>query len=242
MLTKAKSVSAEKRRRFYKTAETAAAEGGFHVLLDGRPIRTPEGGRMLLPTLALAGLVADEWAAQGEHIDLGTMTATRLAFTALDRAPAVRVEVADDVARYAGSDVISYFAEAPEALVAREQAEWTPLLEWARRELGVGLRPVAGIIHQDQPQAAVDRVRDLALEHDDFRLTGLANAAGLLGSAVLALALARGRLAGEQAFELSRLDEAFQEERWGIDEDAAARTDGLRAEARVLDRWFKSLG
>ena len=242
MLTKAKSVSAEKPRRFYKTAEAAPAEEGFHVLLDGRTIRTPAGTRMQLPTLALAGLIAGEWAAQDERIDIATMTATRLAYTALDRAPEVREEVAADLARFAGADVLTYFAHEPEELVARERAGWTPLLDWAREALGVQLHPVAGIVHQSQPQAALERVRTLALDHDDFRLTGLANAAGLMGSAVLAFALARGRLAGEEAFELSRLDEAFQEERWGLDEEAAARNTAMRAEARVLERWFKSLG
>ena len=76
---------------------------------------------------------------------------------------------------------------------------------------------------------------------DDFALTGLAHATALFGSAVLGLALQRGRLSGEEAFALSRLDEAFQEEQWGVDAEAAERTQKLAAEAVMLERWFAAL-
>ena len=169
------------------------------------------------------------------------MTATRLAFTALDRAPEARREVADEVARYAGSDVLCYYADGPEALVERELSHWLPVLEWAQEALGLTFVRAQGILHQPQPAETLERVRVLALELSDFELTGLVNAAGLYGSAVLAFAVQRDKLGGEAAFELSRLDEAFQEQRWGIDEEAAAHTARLRQEAAVLEQWFRAL-
>ena len=242
MLTRAKPQTAERPKRFYAIAEPGAVEGGFGVLLDGRPVRTPAGGRMKLPNPALAQLLAAEWAAQGEHIVIADMPATRLAFTALDRAPEAREAIAEEVARFAGADVICYFAEGPDSLVEHEIAHWGPMLDWAAEALGLQLVRVAGLIHQPQPEATLERVRELALELGDFELTGLVNAAGLFGSAILALALQRGRLGGQAAFDLSRLDEAFQEERWGVDEEAAARTVRQRSEAVMLDRWFAVLG
>ena len=119
--------------------------------------------------------------------------------------------------------------------------EWTPWRDWAALELGVHLEPAEGIIHRPQDPAAIARVRDLALRLDDFALTGLATAVPLLGSAVLGLAVQRGVLSGEAAFDLSRLDEAFQERQWGVDAEAAERTAGRRAEALLLDRWFRAL-
>ncbi|NWP70527.1 hypothetical protein, partial [Escherichia coli] len=76
---------------------------------------------------------------------------------------------------------------------------------------------------------------------NDFRLTGLATAVPLLGSAVLGLALEQGALSGEEAFDLSRIDELFQEEQWGVDAEAAERTEARRAEASLLERWFSAL-
>ena len=231
----------EKPRRFYKAVETAPGEEGFVVLLDGRAVRTPGGARLVLPTAAAAQQVAEDWAAQGEFIEMGAMHAQRLANTAVDAVPAAREPTADSVAGFAASDLLCYRAEAPEALVLRQAERWDPLLERARAELGLDFACVGGIIHRPQPEATLARVRSYALGLDDFRLAGLAFGTALFGSAVLGLAVARGWLSGEAAFDLSRLDEAWQEEHWGVDEEAAERTARLAGEARMLGRWFEAL-
>jgi chaperone required for assembly of F1-ATPase len=220
----------------------AERAGGWAITLDGRTPKTPAHAQLVLPTEAAARLVAEEWAAQGEFIHPATMPATRLASTAIDRVRLAREAVAEEIAAYAGSDLLCYLADHPTSLAVEQAREWTPWRDWAALELGVVLEPAEGIIHRAQDPAAVARVQDLALRLDDFALTGLATAVPLLGSAVLGLALHRGALSGEAAFELSRLDEAFQERQWGIDEEAAERTAGRRAEAVLLDRWFRALG
>lgn len=232
--------SEERLKRFWKVVDLSEGEGGWTVLLDGRAPKTPAHAKLTLPTGAAARLVADEWAAQGEFIDPATMPATRLASTAIDRVSQVREAVADEVAAYAGTDLLCYPAEAPGSLVEQQAREWGPWRDWAR-ELGVPLALAAGITHKPQDPAAVARVRELALELDDFALTGLAAVTPLLGSAVLGLAVQRGVLGGELAFDLSRIDEAFQESRWGVDEENALRTAARRAEAVLFDRWFRSL-
>lgn len=231
----------QKPRRFYKAVTVGEIEGGFAPLLDGRSPRTPAGNKLVAPTRALAQILADEWDAQKVVIDATQMPALRLAATAIDRVSKVREEVADEVARYAGSDLICYRAEAPASLVAAQAQGWDPLLAWAADDLGVALDPTLGIVHRAQPDASLSRVRALALELDDFGLTALAQAAGLLGSAVLALALQRGRLDGQGAHDAARLDEAHQEERWGVDHEAAERTAYRLAETLLLERWFRAL-
>jgi chaperone required for assembly of F1-ATPase len=228
-------------KRFYKIAQAALQDGGFAVLLDGRAVRTPGKGRLLLPTEALADLIAAEWSAQGETIELAGMHATRLAFTAADRIAAARDQTVAEIVQFAGSDLLCYFATAPQALVQRQTAQWGPVLDWADRTLGVRLEPVAGIIHRPQPAESLARIQSICAEVDDFTLAGLAYATGLYGSAVLALAVFKGELSGEAAFEVSRLDEAFQEEQWGVDDDAAVRTARRRREAVMLDHWFSTL-
>ena len=228
-------------RRFYKAVTTAPKDEGFAVLLDGRTPRTPGGKPLVAPTQALAQLLAAEWDAQADFIQLDGMHAVRLANTVLDRIPEVRDETAAEVARYAGADVLCYFAEHPASLVARQQAEWGAILDWAAADLGVEMRRVSGLLHQPQSDETLERVRALAAAEDDFALAGLAFAAPLFGSGILALAVRRGRLTAPQAYELSRLDEAFQEERWGVDEDAGARTARLRDEAAMIGGWFAAL-
>lgn len=231
----------EKPRRFYKAVEVAEVDGGFEVRLDGRSLRTPKAQRLTLPTRALAELVAEEWAAQGDHIEAATMHATRLANTAMEAIPAARDETADQVASYAGSDLLHYFAEAPAGLLARQQAHWGPVLALAEAEAKLTFVRASGIVHREQPADSLARVKQIAVELDDFGLAGLAFGAALFGSAILSIAVLRGWLTGDQAYELSRLDEAWQEEQWGIDDEAAERTARLHVEAKALERWFRGL-
>ncbi len=228
-------------RRFYQEAAVAERDGGFEVRLDGRGVKTPAGAPLVLPTEALAGLVCAEWYAQGDAIDAETMPAHRLAVTVIDRTAGAGAALAREVARYAGADVLCYLAEAPQALVEAERAAWTPMLDWARDTLGVTLRQCQGVTLLAQPAEALVRVETLAAELDRFTLAGVAVAAPLFGSAILALALQRGRLDAAAALTLSRFDEAFQEARWGIDAEAAERTARLYAEAELLGRWFRAL-
>ena len=233
--------SASLPRRFYKTAVSEPFESEFAVMLDGRAVRTPRQARLVLPTRKLAGLIAEEWAGQGEAIALAEMPATRLAFTAADRIAGARDQTVREIVNFAGSDLLCYLADAPSSLVERQTRRWGAVLDWAREDLGLEFVRVSGIIHQPQPAQTLDRVADIAGAVDDFALAGLALAAGLFGSAVLALALWRDQLDGDAAFEFSRLDEAFQEEQWGVDDEAVARTARRRAEAEMLDRWFRAL-
>lgn len=215
--------------------------GGFTVLLDARTLRAPKGAQVVLPTRALADQVAEEWAGQGETLNLAAMHATRLANTALELIPQAREATADAIAEYAASDLLCYYAVAPAGLLERQQRLWGPILDRAEAEAGLRFIRAAGIVHQSQPPDTLAQVKAIALAEDDFGLTGLAFGAALFGSAVLAIALLHGWLSGEEAFDLSRLDEAWQEEKWGVDAEAAERTARLRGEAAMLERWFRGL-
>ena len=228
-------------RRFYKEAGLAEGEGGYVLVLDGRPARTPAKRPLRIGDEAVARALADEWQDQRDEIDPSTMPLTRLANTAIDGVADRMADVAEETARYAGSDLLCYFAEAPEALVQRQEAHWGPVLRRAEEEIALAFVRAARTRHQAQPEATLARVKTLALESHDFGLAGLAFGAALFGSAILALALQRGWLNGEQAHALSRVDEAFQEEKWGIDEEAAERTARLLGEARMLERWLRAL-
>lgn len=228
-------------RRFYKAVTVAPSDGGFAVLLDGRSPKSPGGLSLVAPTRTLAELVAEEWGRQEEFILMARMPATRLAFTALEKTAPSRDALAEEFARYAGSDALCYFADQPEELIARQTAAWEPVLRWAEAEHNLAFERAAGVIHRPQPVRTLEQARALALAMDDFELIALLSATSLFGSALLALAVQRGRLTGEEAHDLARVDEAFQEERWGVDEEAAERTANRLAEARMLGAWFAAL-
>ena len=226
-------------KRFYKRAGTAAAAGGFAVVLDDRPVRTPAKAGLVLPNRPLAEAIAAEWRLQGERIEPATMPLMRLASTAIDRVAPQRDSVIDAVAAYAGTDLVCFRADGPAELAARQEAAWRPLLDWLDRRYGARLEVTAGIVPVPQGTAALDRLRAAVAAFDDFRLTALQTATAAAGSLAIGLALVEGELDARAAFAVSQVDEAFQLEQWGDDAEAAkgraALASELDAAARMID-------
>jgi chaperone required for assembly of F1-ATPase len=221
-------------RRFYTTAACAPSDSVFQLLLDGKPARTPAKRPLAVASLRIAEALAAEWNAQTVVLDPASMPLTRLVNSAVDGVADRPAEVRDEIVRYAGSDLICYRAEAPEALASRQAAAWDPLLAWAHDALGARLRPAAGVIHVDQPRASLEAVRAaLAGVDDTLELAALGAVTTLTGSAVIALALARGAVAADEAWAAGTLDETYQAEVWGVDEEAAERLVARRREFDV---------
>jgi chaperone required for assembly of F1-ATPase len=209
------------RKRFYTDVGVAEADGGFAVTLDGRPIKTPTGKAVTAPMHAIAGMIAAEWRAQGESIDPLTMPLTRFANSVAEVAERVDA-VADDVAKYLGSDLLFYRAGHPEALVAREAAYWDPVLAWAANALGAHFILSEGIVHVTQPEQAIKAARAV-FPADPWSVAALHVVTTLTCSALLALALVRGALDSDEVWAAAHVDDDWNVEKWGVDEEVAAR-------------------
>jgi len=215
------------RKRFYKGADVTEAANGFAVTLDGKPIRTPGRNSLVAPTRELADAVAKEWGAQSEFIDPMTMPLTRLANSAIDGVSANVQAVADDLAKYFGSDLLFYRAGFPEALVARQAQHWDPVLRWAADDLGAHFILTEGVMHVQQPETALAAAR-AALPSDAWRVAALHVITTLTGSAMLALALDRRALDAGQVWAAAHVDDDWSRETWGEDSEAEARLAARR--------------
>lgn len=209
-----------KPKRFWKEAKVAEVEGGFRVELDGRPVKTPAKTEVILPTRALGEAIAAEWDAQIEEVDPTKMPFTRMANSALDKVATQHDEVAEMLAEYGGTDLLCYRATSPAELIDRQAAAWDPLLEWAFDEMGTRLVTGAGVMHVAQDQAALAVLSDRVKAMDNFRLSAFHDLVGISGSLVLAFAAALNRQEIEAVWDLSRIDETWQEEQWGVDDEA----------------------
>src|SRR5712675_1936308 len=218
-----------RRKRFYASAGVVESPNGFAITLDDKPVRTPSGRPLVAPTREIADVIFAEWDAQKETIDPLTMPMTRLANSVVD-AVVDRVEaVTEDVAKYLGSDLLFYRAGHPEALAAREAAHWDPVLFWAANELGAHFILSEGIVHAAQPPQAISAARGV-FPADPWSVAALHVVTTLTGSALLSLALLHGVRDPDQVWTAAHVDEDWNIEKWGIDDEVAAR----RA-ARLVD-------
>lgn len=211
-------------KRFYKDVTVGSGEGGFIVQLDGKPVKTPGKVLLSLPTERAAQLVAAEFAAQGETLDLASMPAFRLVNTAIDGVANDPQAVLEDVLRFSSSDLLCYRADGPDTLVRRQNEAWDPVIDWAGSVLGARFLLAEGVIHVEQPRETIAAIGiHLGQRAEPLRLAALHVMTSLTGSALLALAVDFGELDAETAWNAAHVDEDFQAERWGQDAEALAR-------------------
>ncbi len=207
-------------KRFWDSVSVRPEGVGFGIYLDGRPLRTPQKSALILPTQALAAEVAAEWQAQKDQIKPETMPFTRMANSAIDKVAQQKTQVGELLAAYGDSDLLCYRAESPAELVLRQCAAWDPVLEWADDALDVRLLPRNGVVHI--AQSDTDNARLLARVHalSNFELAGFHDLVSLTGSLVLAFATTSGFRTPKEVWGLSRVDEDWQVEQWGEDQES----------------------
>lgn len=210
-----------KAKRFWKTAEVDARDDGFAVRLDGRPVKTPAKAPLVVPTEDMARAIAAEWDAQEDVINPHSMPVTRAANAAIDKVRHQHSEVAQMLADYGDADLLCYRAASPVELIRRQSEAWDPLLDWAEATFGVRLRTVTGVMHAPQDEAALAALTGPVHKMDAFTLTAFHDLVSLSGSLVIGFAALIGHRPPEALWQLSRVDEQWQAELWGVDEEAA---------------------
>jgi chaperone required for assembly of F1-ATPase len=226
-------------KRFWKDVTVEAEGDGWGIRLDRRPVNTPARAPLVVPTAALAEAIADEWRNAGDKIDPRAMPLTGLANAAIDRVAPDRKSFAEGLARYAEADLACYRAEGPGALVSRQEESWDKLLAWARRRYDVDFATTSGLMHVDQPAATVERLSHAVAALDPFRLAGLSPLVTVGGSLLAGLAVLEKAVTPEEAWNAVSIDEQWQLEQWGSDQEAEAALENRRsaflAGARFLE-------
>lgn len=219
-----RSTRGPQRKRFYKTVGLSETPDGYAITLDDKTVRTPSRHPLVVPARAIAEVMVAEWDAQQDVIDPTSMPVTRLANSVIDaiRDEAQTQAVADDITKYFSTDLLFYRAGYPEALIAREAAAWDPVLFWAADDLGAHFILAEGIVHVSQPEQAIASAR-AALPSDPWAIAALHLVTTITGSALLALALLHGHLNADQVWTAAFVDEDWNIEKWGLDEEVAAR-------------------
>ena len=230
-------MTASPARRFYKKVAVTGTAAPFSVTLDERSLRTPLKRALDLPTRRLAEAVASEWAAQAEKIDPHSMPYTKLANTALDRVAGDRERIMSQIVDFAGSDLVCYRAEKPRDLIERQARAWQPVLDWARAAFAAEFLVTEGIVHIEQPSRSLGAMRDYLGGKSPWALTALHNMTTLTGSALIAAMACDGAILPAEAWLAAHVDEDWQIEQWGSDEEAGHRRDYRKREFDICLRF-----
>jgi chaperone required for assembly of F1-ATPase len=228
-------------KRFFEDVLVIERDGRYELRLDDRSLRTRGRNIVHVPTRGLAEAIRDEWAGQGERIDPAATPITSLVSAAIDAGVEGARPWRDDILSYLATDLLCYRADAPESLVTRQEEAWDPVLDWLRSDMGVGLVSTAGVIKVEQPDIAIQAARSALERATPLETLAVRQAATLTGSAAVALALWRGAFPAEALFDASLVDETFQAEKWGVDEEAAERRAQMRSEFARIAKIFEFL-
>ena len=221
-------------KRFWQDVSVHREASGYGIYLDDKPLKTPLKSSLLAPTKAVAEGIAAEWSSVEEKINPLEMHLTRCANATLDKVVVEHDSVAGMLAEYGQTDLLCYRADGPVELVKRQAAAWDPLLDWIAAEHGARLVATTGIVHVHQPKEGQAKLREMTFAFDPWRLTAFHDLVTISGSLVLGLAVAKKHLSAAEVWPLSRVDETWQEEQWGVDETAAKgvavkRSDFMKA-------------
>ncbi len=217
-------------RRFYKQVAVTGTAAPFAIALDERTLRTPLKRPLDLPTKALAEALAAEWEAQAEKIQPHTMPFTKLANTALDRVASDKDRIIGEIVDFGGSDLVCYRAATPPDLVERQARLWQPVLDWARATFQGEFQATEGILHIAQPEASLVALRDFLATKSPWALTALHNLTTLTGSALISVMACEKGILPAEAWLAAHVDEDWQIEQWGWDEEARHRRDYRKRE------------
>ncbi|MCL6283590.1 ATPase [Ruegeria sp. 2012CJ41-6] len=225
-------------KRFWSESAVVGAQDGFRVELDGRGVKTPAKAALILPTRAMAEAVAQEWDMQEGRIDPLSMPVTRSANAAIDKVRIQHAEVADMLAAYGDTDLVCYRTAHPQALANRQAQAWDPVLDWAAATLDARLTAVQGVVHTPQPAQALAVLSDRVHALDPFQLAAFHDLVSLSGSLLLGFATALDWRDADEIWHLSRIDEHWQEDQWGSDDEATAHAELKRQSFLHAKRFF----
>jgi chaperone required for assembly of F1-ATPase len=228
-------------KRFWKDVALVEEGGSWAIGLDARLLKTPARATLLVDSRPLADAIAAEWRACGEEIDPREMPLTGLANAAVDHVAPDPQRFAASLAQYAEGDLLCYRADHPAKLVAAQAAAWDPLLDWARQRFGADFNIATGIIHVPQPEATIAALTAALAPATAFQLAALSPIVTIGGSLVTALALFERAIDVDTAWTAVTVDERWQIEQWGDDDEAVASLANRRADFESAARFLELL-
>ncbi len=149
-----------------------------------------------------------------------------------------RPEIIDKLMKFAATDMLLFWGTDKD-LILRQEKEWGPLLQWAAQEFGEEFKKTHTLEVSEENQKSGYRLKAFLESLSDRELAAYYLAALNMRSVLLAAALVKGRINAEEAYKAAYLEQLFQAEIWGEDEEAAAKLAERKNELVEVENFLK---
>lgn len=148
-----------------------------------------------------------------------------------------RCKMQQQLLDFASTDLLFFFSDKPELLL-QQKKRWQPVLEWAEAFLNIKLN-VTQSLNVPENDNLIKKLPDVfnSLSDKDFCCWYAASLN--LRSVLLGLAMIKGLVDAKKAAELSAIEELWQNEQWGIDEQALAARQKKADELNEIESFLQ---
>ena len=222
-------------KKFWETIEIKKKTSKeFYILLDDKKLKTPLKNELVLSNYLIAKEVLKEWDQSSDIIKTDDLVFYGLLSTAIDRVREEKNSYINDIINFIDTDLICYRADNPIDLVSFQNKHWDPVIMLIEKYINNNVSVFKGVMPSQQNSKVHHKIKKLVVELNDVQISVLHRITNLIGSVFLALCILKKDLSNKQAFELSFLDELWQAENWGYEEDASAKRKRIRTELNRL--------
>ncbi len=213
----------------FDSAAVEKINGGLHLTLMGRPMRTPKGNPFVVPNDALGEAVAQEWRSlEGSKVRYDLLPLSRLCFSAIDLVPGAREETMGQLLGYLDTDLVFFRVAEPDSLREMQDAHLTPICEWISQTCGCAVVLTDSLHPVVQEAELAETLKEKVQALSAFQLAAVDLTTRLSGSLCIAAAVLHEAISADEAWQASRVDEEWQIKRWGRDLDAERRVDAQK--------------
>ena len=218
-------------KKFWKKVSiNKISSNSFQIMLDEKILKTPLKRELVLPNLNLTKEIVKEWDQDSKNINTESMIFYGLVSTSLDKIIDNKNLFIDDILDYIDTDLICYRAENPKELVELQRNKWDPILLLIEKYTGTNIQVFQGILPKKQDTAVYSKLSNLINQFNIFEISALHRITNITGSILLSLCVLKKDISANDVFELSFLDELWQEKNWGFDKETSQKRKEISIE------------
>lgn len=229
------------KRRTWKKVLVRSAESGFQIFLDEKPIETPNKNLIVVPTKKLADALAKEWKTQKKVVGFKKMVFNKLVNSSIDQVTVSRTSIIEILIEYGDTDLLCYRAEDPPDLCLLQETQWGPVLNWLEKTFSINLKVYSGVIYEPQEEQQLQQLKNILQVYSDFEIAALHELVTISGSLIIGLAVKNKALTLQEAWNRAILDESWQMQKWGKDQESLDRLNLRRKEFNAAYDFLKLL-